>query len=131
VLVAWPAGTQRPDSLGQQSFLTAFRVTGLRPRIVPAESQASTDLSSASLLVIPNVSARSLGHAPAHRVLQFVRTGMNLVTDGSSPLMKGLGIALGPTERVFRLRDHMRPAFPNTHFDQHQLPRMGVYTNTF
>ena len=109
VLIAWSATTRGADSLDQQSFLTALRVTGLRPRIVPAESLATTDLSAVSLLVIPNVSARTLGRAASYRVLKFLRNGLKLVSDGPSPLMRELGIAFGPAERVFRVHDHTRP----------------------
>jgi hypothetical protein len=108
-IILWDSTASHKDSIDQQSFFTTLESIGFDVvRIAPSDF-IEQPLYPNTLLVIPNISARSLSGKTIQAIIKSMQLGLTLVTDGESPLSKAMGIKLGKDVRVVKLVDHLLP----------------------
>ncbi len=90
----------RSDSIDQESFAGLLSCMGYAyVGLDPGQVQKSK-LDRMTLLVVPHASALALSPRSVKMIINSVRKGMGLVTDGPSPLLSALGVRLGEAEHV-------------------------------
>ncbi|HEX7412226.1 MAG TPA: hypothetical protein VF298_08815 [Bacteroidales bacterium] len=96
------------------SLKTVLNVSGIRFTVIPVRNVPTIKLSEFNIIIVPFAASKTLNDAALGSVLQAVKSGSNLLTDGVSPLTGLLGIKLQPkTVNITRIRD--------THFSNNTL----------
>ena len=85
------------DSVDQESFARALTSMGFSTATLDQGRLRQDNLDRTSLLIVPHASARVLTAARVKFIMNSVKNGMCLITDGPSPLLTALGISLRKT----------------------------------
>ena len=107
--ILWNANVTGSDSLDQQAFELTLQSIGFHPTRLDSDHLLTAPLDSNTLLVAPHASSKALTSAEVAFIIQHLRTGLSLITDGKSQLSSALGIKLAGPAKVSRVRDYQRP----------------------
>jgi hypothetical protein len=108
-LLLWTGNATRTDSLNQQAYETTLQSIGFNPTRLLSGRISATPMDSNTLLVAPRAAAAKCTPWEVAYILQHLRSGLSLITDGKNPLSRALGLRLGHPARVSRIRDRFRP----------------------
>jgi len=91
----------------QESFISTFRAYGVPLRIIPVNTLRNAVLNQDEVLIVPHAAAVVLGKVDVDRIVQFTRSGGQLVLDGRSRLAEAIGVRYpGGKVRVEHVIDH-------------------------
>src|SRR5512143_144247 len=121
-VILWADRARGSDSVDQQAFKATAGSMGYHTVRVSSARFFAGHIESTVLLIVPHAAATSLSLADADSLVERVRRGLCLVTDGKSPLSRALGIRLGKPERTSRIRDRLRPRLRLTWHDSPRVP---------
>ena len=93
VALVWDPSATGEAAMDQESFRRTFVAYGVTPRELKHSDLAGAPLSPSEVLVVPVATARALSREETAAVIQFVKAGGGVITDGRSALTEGLGIA--------------------------------------
>ena len=107
-----------------QSFRSAFESLGLIVQVLPPDQLPRYLTSATQLLVVPHKTAGTLSSPQVALIDERLRLGMNLVTDGESPLADELGIHFDPgtSSPVSGERNQLFPTVPITWGNSASMP---------
>ncbi|MCX6134374.1 MAG: hypothetical protein NTU47_11225 [Ignavibacteriales bacterium] len=106
------ASASGSDSLSQESYEGALKGMGFTYTVLDPGHFSKVDLEGTTLLVVSHASALAMTPVRMKAVINGVRRGMHLITDGPSPLLTALGIRLGPSQSVSAVVDRGLSGFP-------------------
>jgi len=93
------------DSVDQMSFAGALTSMGFSCMVLDQGGLSQDNLDKTSLLIVPHASAWMLSPGHVNAIMNSVKKGMCLVTDGPSPLLTALGIGVGKSSTVSTVID--------------------------
>lgn len=82
----------REEDFDQRSFQSVLNVFGFNPEIRDMEELSALRLKNFDLLVAPYSAAKNLKDAEINVIVDFIKRGGILITDGRTPLAERLGI---------------------------------------
>lgn len=97
------------DSIDQVSYANAFSGMGFSFIVTDPRQLQKNHLDHTDLLLVPHASALALTRAKLNVIIQKVKVGLCLITDGPSPLLSALGISLGEEQSISVVTDHGLP----------------------
>jgi uncharacterized protein YdaL len=111
VLMIMAPASSKEDENDQKSFQSVFKVFGFSIETIEKEEILGLHLSKYDLLIIPNVSAKILQEAEITTVINYVKRGGTLITDGESFLSEKIGISFDKTPvKVSEIQELSLPA---------------------
>ncbi|MGA2624592.1 MAG: DUF2334 domain-containing protein [Bacteroidota bacterium] len=113
VAILWDARARPGGGVlnDQASFVSAFRSLNIPVDTLAGDSVEN--LSDYNLLVVPYHQVDRLSNRDYDRIVQFVESGGNLITDGKNGLAEELGVRFAKSSiKVERMRDHLFPEDP-------------------
>ena len=127
VAILWNDLAVREDSIDQQSYAETVVSMGFAPARLAPKNLQSARLGRGTLLLVPCASARMLPDSQARWILSGVERGLDLVTDGESPLSTALNIRLGEAEPVGVVIDK---SLPQNHLHWADEPEVNWIVDT-
>jgi hypothetical protein len=108
-VVLWNPAATADDSVEQESYLGILSALGLVPVRASVHELDRIPLGRYTLLCIPSASSASLPQVQVARIIQRLKTGLNVVVSGGGPLVTALGITLAEVHPVNVVIDHDHP----------------------
>ncbi len=125
VAVLWNRHLTGSTANDQESFLSAFRSLNIQTDSLAVEDLDK--LSGYNLLVVPYPTVDILADRDYDRIVQFVESGGNLITDGKNGVAEELGIKYAESFlKVERMRDRLFPEDPLLLSFSEIMPRFEV-----
>jgi len=106
-VILWNPEAEGEEAIDQESFYNALSAVGFDIKKVDAANFPEDETGPFTLLVIPKATAQSLPQERVDKILMTVHEGINLITDGESPLSESLGVRLAEPIPVDGLISHL------------------------
>ncbi|MBI5475325.1 MAG: DUF2334 domain-containing protein [Ignavibacteriales bacterium] len=111
VAILWDDNAKDVSYNNQSSFASAFRSININVDTLPSSSLPSLDLYN--LLIVPYNNVELLLDKDYDKIVNFLETGGNVITDGKNDLADELGIKFaGSKIKIEKMRDRLYPSDP-------------------
>lgn len=134
-IILWNPQARGEEKKDQESFYNTLNTLGFEIERIYVNDFPEEDIGPFTLLVIPWSAAKSLPVEKVANILSALKGGINLLTDGESPLSRALRIQLGKPAPVYGL---VNPLFVSQeyHWSDHPsvpsiIPMPGTDVTTY